>query len=348
VPALNVEASRVDTATMLRLSMHLSAPAVTYYTVSDNRFFLGTVALLNSLRLTGHAGELVVLDTGLTPSQRELLDGHATVFAPPMGVDVHPVVIKTYAHLSQPSGTVVVIDSDMIVTGSLSHILELAREGKICAYPDVPAVRTRWFPEWEKTLGLRSPLRPDIYVNSGFVAFSTDHWPDLLERWREVCELIPPGEMWGSRSPFQAPDQDALNALFMSEIPGGAVALLREAEAAFGGDITVEDAETLMCKVNGASKTILHYLDSPKPWEPSGWLRLGAPDYVRLMRRLLFATDVPLRLDPRHVPLWLRPGVRGELTLRALAAPNRSIVWSAYKLPKPLRHQLRHLRRRVA
>jgi len=143
---------------MLPLGMHPSAPAVTYYTVSDNLFFLGTVALLNSLRLTGHAGELVVLDTGLTPSQRELLDEHATVFAPQMRVDVHPVVVKTYAHLSQPSGTVVVIDSDMIVTGSLSHILALAREGKICAYPDVPAVRRRWFPEWGEDAW--APLTP--------------------------------------------------------------------------------------------------------------------------------------------------------------------------------------------
>ena len=32
----------------------------------DHRFFLGTVALLNSLRLTGNVGELVVLDAGLT------------------------------------------------------------------------------------------------------------------------------------------------------------------------------------------------------------------------------------------------------------------------------------------
>jgi hypothetical protein len=40
--------------------------------------------------------------------------------------------MKTYAHLSRPSGTVVVIDSDMIVTGSLDHVLALASEGKIC------------------------------------------------------------------------------------------------------------------------------------------------------------------------------------------------------------------------
>lgn len=53
MPALNLEASRADTVTTLPLGMHPSAHAVTYYTVSDNRFFLGTVALLNSLRLTG-------------------------------------------------------------------------------------------------------------------------------------------------------------------------------------------------------------------------------------------------------------------------------------------------------
>ena len=159
---------------------------MTYFTVSTHRFFLGTVALLNSLRLTGNAGELVVLDAGLAPDERELLSARATVFTPPNAADVHPVVMKTFAHLLQPSGTVVVIDSDMIVTGSLDHVLSPAHTGRICAYPDVPAVRSRWFPEWETTLRLRSPLRRDVYVNSGFVAFSTDHWPHLLERWREA------------------------------------------------------------------------------------------------------------------------------------------------------------------
>jgi hypothetical protein len=212
----------------------------------------------------------------------------------------------------------------------------------------VPAVRHRCFPEWEETLALGSPLYPNIYVNSGFVAFSSDHRPHLLERWREVCELIPPSEMWGSQSPFQAPDQDALNALLMSEIPREALALLAEAEATFGGDITVEDLETLTCKVNGEPKTILHYLDSPKPWERSGWLRLASTDYVRLMRRLLFAADVPLRLGPDQVPLWLRPGVGGELTLRALGSANRRGIWFAYQVPGPLRDGLRRLRRRTA
>jgi hypothetical protein len=48
---------------------------VTHYTVSDHRYFLGTVALLNSLSLTGTVGELVVLDAGLRPKQRNDLVG---------------------------------------------------------------------------------------------------------------------------------------------------------------------------------------------------------------------------------------------------------------------------------
>jgi hypothetical protein len=325
----------------------LSPPAVTYYTVSNHRFFLGTVALLNSLHLTGNEGEVVVIDAGLTQSERDLLSAHATIFTPRRQIDVHPVVMKTQGYLTQRSGPVVVIDSDMIVTGSLDHVLAHAREGKICVYPDVPALQGRWFSEWESTLSLRSPLRRGTYVNSGFVAFSTDHWRHLLERWREVCELIPPNEMWDRFSPFYAPDQDALNALLMSEIPREALALLPERENAFGGHAKVEDLNTLMCTSEGRPTKILHFLDSPKPWEHSGWLRIGATDYVRLMSRLLFATDAPLRLHPDHVPLWLRPSRRGELTLLTLGAANRSLVRAAYKVPESLRDRLRRLRRWV-
>lgn len=321
------------------------APAVTYFTVSTHRFFLGTVALLNSLRVTGNTGQLVVLDAGLLPRERERLSEHAAVFAPPKTREIHPVVMKTYAHLTRPSGAVVVIDSDMIVTGSLDHIVALAGDGKICAYPDVPAVRRRWFPEWQKTLRLRSSLRPDIYVNTGLVAFSAAHWPHLLERWREACELIPPEEMWLSQSPFNAPDQDALNALLMSEIPREALALLSEGEQAFGGDATVDDLDALTCGSTAGPAKILHLVDSPKPWEPSGWLRLAGTDYARLLRRLLFAPDVPLRLHPEQAPLWLRPGRAGELTLRTLAVANRAIVRTAHALPEPLQTRLRQLRR---
>jgi hypothetical protein len=321
---------------------------VTFYTIANHRFFLGAVALLNSLRVTGHSGELVVLDVGLVPSERELLEDHARVVASPKPIESHPTMMKPYPHFFEPSGTVVAIDSDILVTGSLGEVFELADQGKICAYPDTPTVRNRWHAEWEQTLKLRSPLRHEVYVNAGFVVFSTTHWPQLLERWWNVCQLVPGDQAYGHETIFNAGDQDALNALLMSEISRDNVALLPEAQAAFAGDVTVEDLDTLRCSANREQKTILHYLDSPKPWEPTGWLRLAATDYVRLMRRLLFAPDVPLRLDPNQVPVWLRPTRRGELTLRALGAANRAVVWSAHRAPTPLRDRLRRVRRALA
>jgi Glycosyl transferases group 1 len=83
---------------------------VTYYTISDQRFFPGTVALLNSLRLTGNTGDLVVLDANLTPSDRELLGGHATIVPPTKQIGGNPILMKPYPHLLEPFGIVVLYD----------------------------------------------------------------------------------------------------------------------------------------------------------------------------------------------------------------------------------------------
>jgi hypothetical protein len=322
---------------------------VTYYTVSDHRFFLGTVALLNSLSLTGNIGDLVVLDAGLTPNQRRALAGYSTVVDVSEQIKRHPHLMRPYPHLMEPAGMTVVIDSDIIVTASLDGILDFAREGKICLFPAwTPEARTRWFAGWEHTLRLRAPLRREDWVHNGFVAFASEYWPQLLQRWWEVCELIPSDEIHGSQSPFQAPDADALNALLMSEIPRDALGVLPEGDEIFGGHAKIEDFQTLTATFRGRPATILHLVDNPKPWEPSGWLRLAATDYVRLMRRLLFAPDVPLRLEPEQVPLWLRPGIAGESTLRALGGANRAILWLVSKVPKRFHDHVRGFRRQVA
>ena len=324
------------------------ATDVTYYTVSDHRFFLGTVALLNSLRLTGNEGDLVVLDAGLTQSERESLLAHAQVLSPPREIVGNPLLMKPYPHFFAPSGTIVLIDSDILVTGPLDEILTRAREGKVCVYPDMPEVRNRWFAEWEKTLRLRSPLRREVSVNSGFIAFSTDRWPELLERWSELCRLVPADEIAGAGKMFNAGDQDALNALLMSEFPRTEVELLPEEDVAFAYHISVEDADELRCSVNGNQKRILHFLDSPKPWERSGWLRLASTDYIRLMRRLLFAPDVALRLDPSQAPVWLQPTRVGRFSLGVFGTANRVVVWSSRRTPDWVSERLRVARRRLA
>ena len=96
--------------------------AATFYTIANARYFLGLVALLNSLRLKGHDEELVVLDEGLTPEQRERLEPHVTlVELPRERLSATPCSPKPYPRpCSSPTGVVTLIDSDMIVTQPLA------------------------------------------------------------------------------------------------------------------------------------------------------------------------------------------------------------------------------------
>lgn len=321
----------------------------TYYTVSDVNYFLGTVALINSLSLTGNAGSIFVLDAGLSPLQRQLLSGFATLVDRPTDTR-HPFLLKPYPHALDLAGTVVVIDSDIIVTTPLDHIFESAAGGLICAFPDGPETRWRWFPEWADRLQLRAPLHRDACVNTGFIAFSAEHWPDFLRRWWDVCHLIREEEV-SVPGPFQAPDQDAMNALLMSEIPREGLLMLPETETGFGVEvghgIEVVDYEALTCLREGHQLRAIHFIDRPKPWERSGWARLAAPDYVRLMRRILFADDVPFRIDPGLAPIWLRPGRAGESSLRMLGLANGVAVSTARHTPDRVKERLRQLRRAI-
>lgn len=320
----------------------------TYYTISDAEFFLGTVMLLNSLRLTGNAGRLVVLDAGLDPDQRALLGGHADVVDVPKKIAGSPVSMKPYPYLVGASGTVVLVDSDIVVTGLLDGALELAREGRMVAAPAwTEAARKRWFAEWEATLKLRAPLRREEWFHNGFVVLDVSRWPQLLERWWELNELIPAEQAFLDNQPFNAPDADSLNALLMSEVPRSALALLAEGDEAFGGQVTIEDVEELRVTLNGRQTLLLHYPDSPKPWQRRGWVRAGATAYAKVMRRLLFEADVPLRLNPAAVPVWLRPSLRGRIALRACAAANSTIGWVSRHLPETERNRLRDWRRKA-
>jgi hypothetical protein len=318
----------------------------TYYTVSDEQYFLGSVMLFNSLQVTANLGEVVVLDVGLLPHQRDLLERYMNVVSVRDPSGKHRMM-KPYPYLLQPSGTVVAIDSDIIVTGSLASTIELARDGKICACPAwTSQVRTRWFPEWESTLSLELPLRREDWFHTGFVAFATEHWPKLLERWWNVSDLTSPDDLCVSGPRFKGGDADALNALLMSEIPREALILLPGGEEAFGGSVTIEDVHTLRCTSRGQATRLLHYPDRPKPWVASGWLRFGASEYARVMRRLLLSDDLPIQVDPRYLPLWLRSTVRGRFTRHVLGAVNQVVVAPAKRAPDPLGEWLRRLRRR--
>jgi hypothetical protein len=329
-------------------------------------YFAGLVALLNSLRLNGHDEELVALDTGLTDDQRRRLEGHVTVVEPPEPTLGHPFLNKAFPHLFGAEGLVVLIDSDIVVTSSLSRQLELARNGKIVVFPDHESTRDRWFPEWTPTLGLRGTPRPGVYVNSGFVAFSIDHWPTLLPRWREICERIAPERIGVpargrplvtvmAGEPFWAGDQDALNALLRTELPEEAIAIQpADEEPTSNCEVELLDERTLECRYRNTRTALLHYSLSPKPWQEKGWRRIRGEAYVELLPRLLLEDDVELRLEARELVPWLRPS-NGSALRRGFGLLNRtrqrvddSLRTAVHTLPEPVQQRVLAARDRLA
>ncbi len=313
-----------------------------FFTITNARFFCGTVALLNSLRITGHEGELVVLDTGLDEAQRQRLAPHTTLVRPGADRAGNPTMFKAFPSMLKPRGTIVIIDSDMLVTGSLARMFEAAEEGRICLYGD-PTQRVRWFAEWEGLFSLSIAPRRQPYLNAGFVVFSTLRWPNLLERWWEVCWRIPDDSTRTYGAAYEDPlclgDQDALNALLMSEIPGGAVLEAPQLEAPIFEQLThvqVVDEERLACTHRGVSTVLLHEAGTPKVWEREACMRVRGA-YVRLAPRALLADDLPLRLEPSELPPWMRGGRGGRALARGLSLTTTVVLPIIRMLPSGLR-----------
>lgn len=325
--------------------------STTWFTVSDDRFFPGVVALINSLRVTGNEGAVVVADLGLRPDQRARLQRVATV------VDLsdehlgNPMLYKAFPHALEVRGQVVVIDSDMIVAAPLDDLLVDVAEGRIVLLRDRTQPQ-RWFREWEELFGLRSPLREGPYQNSGFLAFDAARWPDLLQRWWELCQLIPTsatragGGAW--EDPLWDADQDALNALLLSEVPAGTVRLYAQDTASVLHEVRVLDRRSLRCARNDSEPVrVLHHTGTPKPWQPGGVLRVRRNAYVRLLPRLLLADDVALQLSPQDLPRWLHQDAAARLRLAVLDVANGAAQAAVRRAPSGVRVRLRGLRLRL-
>ena len=286
---------------------------VRFVTSADSRFFVGAVGMLNSLRLSGNEeGTAFVVDVGLRPEQRERLMPAAQVLTlPPALRGLHPLFAKLTADVFWSDGIVVLLDSDMIITSSLDGLIEQAAAGRIAAHPDHEITRGRQFPEMSTVFELSAPLRPQRTVNTAPLALSLDRWPQFLERWRRACARLPAD--WPRRgfAPFGLADQDALNALLMSEVPADAVWIAPETSTVHADElcgVEILELRSLACRHRGATPVVLHYGLSPKAFDRSGWRRVRACDaYIRLLRRLLFASEARVRARPNEVPLWLRP-----------------------------------------
>ena len=283
-----------------------------FYTVANSKYFLGLTGLINSLRLTGHSQPIFVVDAGLTAAQRTALAGQCEfVPAPPVAVP-RASLWKAAGPRARPAEVVLLIDSDIVVTGSLEPIFEAARNGQICAYPDPDGAR--WFAEWHTLYDL-PPMRRQTYVNSGVVAVSTRAWPHFLDRWWELCQRIrthPRLYTGGRNGSTSQPDQDAFNALMMSEFPAEALVPLEAQEAPISDDANREEIEVLeersfSCIRQGAPVRLVHYACQPKCWAPEARAQSQYHAYARLLVRATTWPDAPVRLARSAIPYWMRP-----------------------------------------
>jgi len=295
-----------------------------FCTVASASHYPGLVALVNSLRLQGHHEPMTVVDLGLTDRQRAEV-GHECDVITPSGDALHPWLVMPQVLQSVLPGVTVYVDSDIIVTARLDDIVELARAGDVCAFVDRFAERR--FAEWQSLFALPSAPRAQPYVNAGFMALDTARFSQFVGRWRTLCDTMANRAISVATldvgDPLTWPDQDALNALLMSEVPAERVAVQPSDGAAQGpwelSATRVDDARTLRCTRAGRSVTLLHSFGVPKPWQPEARTSLPRTAYLTCLRHLLTRDDVAIRTAEPLAP-WLRRGTRGALSLHTATA----------------------------
>jgi hypothetical protein len=277
--------------------------------VADATYYLGAVALLNSLRLSGHEEPFVVVDAGLSPSQRKAIAEHSEVVR---GVVGQPGALMKWAGASsRAADPIVVLDADVVVVRSLEPLLERARRGDVVAFLDDQP--DRHHEGWGAALGLGEvPRRP--YVNAGFLALpgaTAAAVLPLVELGQRRIRSEPTRASGGTRAdPFYLPDQDVWNAVLAARVPPEHTVALPRRLAPFAPypGVRLLDARLLdIGHEEGVRPFLLHQV-GPKPWQR----RLRPNVYSRLLARLLLGEDLTLRPDPRTVPYWLGEGVRSR------------------------------------
>jgi hypothetical protein len=308
-------------------------PRAAFYCVSSGMFFLGAVAMINSLRLLGHSEPIFVLDCGLRATQREVLAAEATVVAAPD--DSSPFLLKTPAPLRHPARAMVLIDADIIVTRSLDSLIDRASQGRVVA---VEHGQDRFFPEWGEMIG--GTARHRRYVSSslvlmgGAVGSKVIRTMDRVQRRIDIQRTpysgpVPDFAFRGGSfadtdpgNPFYFADQDVLNAVLATAVDPARVEMLdRRAEAItpFTG-LRLIDKATLRCAYeDGAEPYAVHQYLPTKPWmEPT------VPGvYSRLLLRLLRGSDVAVQVPKEELPSHLRHRLIGTAQEVALTVRGR-------------------------
>ena len=312
-----------------------------FYCVADERYFLGAVALVNSLRLQGHDEPIHLLDCGLSSAQRDLLAAEVKLVPAPR--DAAPQVLKAIAPLREPAETMVLIDVDMIATRSLQPLFERGAEDAVVAVADP---QDRFFADWGELLGL-GLARRRRYVSSGLVGCGGKAGRRVLELLDAKASRVDFSRtFWGANDrgyAFLYADQDLLNAILATSVDPDRVTALEPRLAAtppFRG-LRIDDVDRLACSYrDGLSPLVVHQF-ARKPWLEETFDGV----YSRLLRRLLVGDGIAIRPALDAVPLRLRPGSRARAE-RARVNAADFLRWRlGDRLPGPIARRVEDWRR---
>jgi hypothetical protein len=209
------------------------------------------------------------------------------------------------------------------VTSPLDDLIDRAVAGQVAAFPDPES--DRWYGEWQGIFGLTSaPRKEDTYVCAGVVVFSPARLPELIAQWWARCQLIAdhPTVAEGAVGPTAQADQDALNAILMSEYPAGTThyedidRFPAASELAYiRGTVTITDRAKLTCTFRGKPCIALHASGAPKPWLTHRGIRRNA--YVVLQSDMLTRPGLAVTVPEGDVPFWLAKEPMGRAVLYA-------------------------------
>jgi hypothetical protein len=294
--------------------------AAGFYCVADERYFLGAVGLVNSLRLHGHDEPVFMLDCGLTAAQRELLEPHVALVPAPG--DAPPTLLKAIAPLSDPVGGMVLLDSDLVVTRPLTEVLEHARAGRVVSFEHH---NQRHDPRWGEVLGLGEVPRR-TYLDFAMLGVGGSRGTEVLRLLADLQDRIDfPRTMWGSHDMSYSlvyADQDVLNAIVAARVPEDQVVALDSRLAPvppFEGLSVRDEGALRVAHADGVEPLVVHHYVT-KPWlEPT---HHGV--YSQLLRRLLIGDDVAIRVPADWIPLRFRRGPRALLDRARINARERA------------------------
>ena len=310
-------------------------PPAAFYCVSSRIYFLGAVAMINSLRLNGHREPIYLLDAGLSDAQRQLLAAEVTIVEAPS--EAPPYLLKTVAPLAHPAEVMVLIDVDMIVCRSLGELIERAAEGRIVAFENN---MDRFVEQWGELTGL-GEARRGPYVSSGFVAAGSTVGAELLalvDRLQRTVELdltVDFSRQDLPEHPFRYLDQDVLNAILRTAIePGDLIALdTRLAPTQPFDGLRLFDASELRCAYRDGTEPYLlhHYLR--KPWLEGVYHGV----YSQFLARLLVGDELAITVPREQVPARMRSGPRARAERTLVNAIDLGRWYLGDRLPRRLR-----------